>query len=296
MSIADRALAATRAAVLIAAIALTSLSCNGEKITNSVSSTGSGGNGGNGGNGGTGSTPTASRRVVGIAEVTFTNAASTTISANILLVTSVADLERLRTAAGQNGNLAAVQMQLIASGEFTQSPPGDVKTRFLRATFGLRNAGDSAVFDPSRENLSFVALRTANTLANSPVRRFQLANGSPASSALALQLLPTELSAIDADGNLITLASDVEAALSDDDVKKTALPAGASGIVPYSFVVRRLPLTADSGASVLSGQSSFDGEATFAFRLPVQPNAADNPTTISVLFLIVQTTAAAGTQ
>src|SRR5262249_24979722 len=107
--------------------------------------------------------------------------------------------------------------------------------------------------------------------------------GLAASSSLALQLEPTQLMALDANGNLITLASDVEASVSDDDVKRTALPTSASAGVPFSYVVRRFP----SGTTAMD-IGPCDGQVTFAFRIPDQPNPADNPTTISVLFLIVQ--------
>ena len=289
MSRTDRYRAA-RLAALVAAVTLATISCNDDKISNSVSTTG--GNGGNGGTGGTGSASPPTRRVVGIAELRFDNITSTNVSSSILLATTVADLERLRTAAVQLGNVTIIQLQSIATGEFTAVPAGGTKSRFLRATYGLRNAGtDSALFDPSRENVSFVAVQTAATLPNTDVRLFQRADGSPASSALALQLAPAELMAVDGDGNLITLASDVEATVSDDDVKRTALPTGAAAIVPYSFVVRRFPSTPDLGGAAVA----FDGAVTFAFRIPDQPNAQDNPTTISVLFLIVQNIAAAGT-
>lgn len=282
---------APRLAAFVVALALTTLSCNSDKISNSVSNNaGNGGTGGNGGNGGSGSTPTPTRRVVGIAELRFDHITSTDVSSSILLAASVADLERLRTATVQVGNFTLIRLPSIATGEFTAVPAGGTKTRFLRATYGLLNSGtDSALFDPSRENLSFVAVQTAATLPNTDVRLFQRADGSPASSALALQLAPTELMAVDGDGNLIALASDVEATVSDDEVRRTTLPSGAAAIVPYSFIVRRFPPVSD-----LSGVTTvFDGAVTFAFRIPDQPNAQDNPTTISVLFLIVQNLAAA---
>jgi hypothetical protein len=116
------------------------------------------------------------------------------------------------------------------------------------------------------------------------VRLFQRADGSAASSALALDLAPSELMAIDGDGNLVSITSDVATTVSADDVRRITLPSGASGIVPYSFVARRL-----------SSTLSFAGEVTFSFRIPIQPNAEENPATISVLFLIVQNVATAST-
>jgi len=267
---------ATRRAVFFVGLSLALTAC-GDKAVTGINSVGS-----------SGTAPT--RRVIGVAELRFDNATTINVTSRILLATTIADLERLRATATPVGNLAVIQLQSIITGEFATVPQGESKTRFLRATYGLRNVGDSALFDPSRENLTFVPVQTSATLTNTAVRLFQRADGTAASGALALQLQPTQLMALDGNGNLITLASDVEATVSADDVRKTALPTGASAVLPFSFVVHRFP----SGTSAVD-VGPFDGEVTFAFRFPEQPNSQDNPTTISVLFLIVQNTAAAAT-
>lgn len=272
----DRTAMRARIGPVLVVVALT-LSCDDKALTNSVPGNG-GGSGGNGGNGPT--TPATTRRVVGVAEVTFSDVTSATISSTILLATSVADLERLRTAGTRVSNVTSVLVQTITTGEFTITPPGESKARFIRATFGVQNARtDSALFDPSRENLTFVALRTSSTLPNTAVRTFQRADGSPANSALALQLIPTALSAADADGSLVTIAADNLRGLSTDDMTKLTLPSGAAGVFPYSFVIRRFPS--------IAGGPSFDGVVTFAYRLPDEDNAQDDPDTISVLFLVI---------
>jgi len=267
---------ATRRPVFFITLSLALTAC-GDKAVTGIDSVG-----------GAGSAPT--RRVVGVAELRFDNATTINVASSILLATTIADLERLRATATPVGNLAAIQLQRIITGEFATVPQGGSKTRFLRATYGLRNAGDSALFDPSHENLTFVPVQTSATLANTAVRLFQRADGTVASSALAVQFEPTQLMALDGSGNLITLASDVEADVSADDVKRTALPAGASAVLPFSFIVHRFP----SGTSAMD-LGPFDGEVTFAFSIPDQASSQDNPTTISVLLLIVRNTASAET-
>jgi hypothetical protein len=95
------------------------------------------------------------------------------------------------------------------------------------------------------------------------------------------------LSAVDVDGDLVTIASDNLRSLSTDDMTTMTLPGGAAAVFPYSFVIRRFPSVA--------GGPLFDGVVTFAYRLPAEDEAQDDPSTISVLFLIVDDPTAART-
>src|SRR5262252_1680324 len=107
--------------LLALAVCTSLVACNGE-ATNVVTGVGPGG-------------PPAvapARRVVGVAELTLRNVTSTGMSASILLATSVAQLEQLRQVQGSAGNFGSIQLQILATGQFTDSLPGSTKTRFLR--------------------------------------------------------------------------------------------------------------------------------------------------------------------
>ena len=252
------------------------MACNGE-ATNTVTAVGPGGP----------PVVVPTGRAVGVAELTMRNVTSTGISASILLATSVAQLEQLRQVPGSAGNFGSIQLQLLATGQFTDSVPGGAKTRFLRATFGVRNArSDSVLFDRARENLSFVALRTTATIANTSVRSFLRSDGSPASAAIASSVVPTVLSAVGGDGAVIPLDSTNLRNLSDTELKQIAVPAGASGLMPFAFVVRRAPTSGNA--------SQLDGIVTFAFRFPEQ-GLQNDPSTISVLFVLVDTSSVSST-
>jgi len=252
------------------------MACNGE-ATNTVTAVGPGGP----------PVVVPTGRAVGVAELTMRNVTSTGISASILLATSVAQLEQLRQVPGSAGNFGSIQLQLLATGQFTDSVPGGAKTRFLRATFGVRNTRtDSALFDRAKENLSFVALRTTATIANTSVRSFLRSDGSPASAAIASSVVPTVLSAVGGDGAVIPLDSTNLRNLSDTELKQIAVPAGASSLMPFAFVVRRAPTSGNA--------SQFDGIVTFAFRFPEQ-GIQNDPSTISVLFVLVDTSSVSST-
>ena len=236
----DRAKRGASALCLGFAVTLASVSCE-DKPTNLVTGPG---------------TPTvAPRRVIGIAEVTFRDITTANITATATLTKSLADLETLHSTPGAQSNLDVIQVEAVVNGMFTDAPQDGVPQRFLRATFGVRNArADNLVFDFERENLLFVPVSTALTLPNSPIRSFE---GTPASGALAAQLTPTGLMSIDGDGQVFTADPDVLQILTDAQVGATALPTGASALFRYAFPVKQLTsVTFDGGSRWAIGSRS----------------------------------------
>jgi len=226
----------------------------------------------------------AALRVIGVAEVTFHNLNSPAISATIQMAPSIAELEQLRANPAAASTLTSIQVELITPGEFLHEPTGGPATRNIHATFGLRNAQPSnLVFDPARENLAFVPLQTAATIPGTFLRTLLNANGTTISNPVAHQVTATELTALNELGQIVVVDDRTLQTLKVSDIQNTP---GAQHIFPSGFVVLR-PLVVP-GLPV----SPFDGVVTFAFQLPELATAADNPTTMSVLFLIVDDTTA----
>ncbi len=181
---------------------------------------------------------------------------------------------------------ATIQLDSVLAGQFTYTV-GDTTFRYLQATYRVRNAqrGDQRPFDTPRRNLTFVAVSTARTIGQTPVLRLLHADGSPADPALALQFIPTGLAFVENDGSLGSAFADVLQVFTEDEIADIAAPATVTNIFPYGFVVRRTgsSSTRDLPASPAAGQ--FDGIINVAYRIPVQANAADNPSTIAVMLL-----------
>lgn len=275
----DTVVRVRRSAVLMAAAVL-SVSCARDVPTASVDTTGP-----------EPSAPALPRRVVGIAEVTFRDIGAMNVSATIHVAKTVAELEQLRATAGNAGSLESLRFETIAAGMFDYTPRGAPAERFFRGTFGLRNTrSDSVLFVPERENLSFVPVATSQTLANTPVRSFLKEDGTPAAESLARQLAPTALSVVNADGQLVAIETNVWRSVSEDDERNTGTLAGTTERFPYAFVVRRLAPGLTTGASATEGP--FDGVVTFSYRIPQASAARDNPSAVSVLFLLINDTTA----
>lgn len=260
----DRAVSRKRMLCLVVVAVLTSTSCE-DKPINMVTGIRE-------------PTLTAPRRVIGVAELTFHDITTANITATATLAATVADLERIRSTPGARSTLDVIQVDAIVNGMFTYTPRDSAPSRFLRATFGVRNTrANDIVFDVLRENLSFVPVSTVLTLPNSPIRSFE---GTAASEVLAKQIAPTQLMAVDGDGKLVTVESDVLQTLNDAQSRATSLPTDAVALFRYAFSVKRLAI------------APFDGGVTVGFRVPLAPRPADNPTALSILFLIVDDTGA----
>lgn len=280
MGRADDIVRRVRRAAFLSAVAATSMSCGRDVPTSHVDTAGT-----------QPPTPGLPRRVVGIAEVVFRDIGAMNVSVSIRVAATVAELEQLRATAGTTGSVDGIRFEGIAAGMFDYTAVNAPAERFFRGTFGLRNTRrDSVLFVPARENLSFVAVSTSQTLANTPVRSFVKEDGAPAVESLARQLTPTSLSVVNADGKLVDIASNVWRPVTGSEERNTATLSGTAALFPYAFVVRRLAAGLTTGASATQGP--FDGVVTFSYRIPQASSARDNPSALSVLFLIVNDTTA----
>jgi hypothetical protein len=230
---------------------------------------------------------TITQRVVGVAVLTFHDLNSPAISATIRLATSVADLEQFRATPAAANSLTTIQLEPITVGEFVFTRPEGPDTRHIHATFGLRNTlASNVVFESARENLTFVAVGTALTIAGTPIRELLKADGASAGDALAQQVTPTPLEALDELGNLVTVDARTRRTLTAADSANTGRLTGVDRLFPFGFIVLRPPVVQGLPAS------PFAGVVTFGFQLPELAPPADNATTLSVLFLIVDDTTA----
>jgi hypothetical protein len=232
-------------------------------------------------------------RVVSIVEITFHDVGSARMTSSAIVASSVAELERRRGAPGRRvasemslppdpSGEAAIQLEPITAGSVSA---GGV--RYFHSTYRVRNArrSDSSAFDTPRRNLTFLAVSTPSTIGDTPVLILRRSDATPADPALARQLLPTGLVAVDQFGNIQSLSPDVQQVLTEDELRAIALPADVTNIFPYGFVVRRAGSTTTRTLDASPAANQFEGVVNFAYHIPAQSNPAENPTTISVMML-----------
>lgn len=243
--------------------------------------------------------PASQPRVLGVAELTFSAIGTPDISSSLLIAPSVTALEELRAErdrahetdgmialdltppANTNGSGdGTIQLARDSSGEFTHQG-----VRYLHATYNVRNAQlDGSPYDTERTNLTFLGVSTENTVNQTAVRRLRLGSGSPAPPDLALEVLPTGLAVV-VDDALTVAHPDVLQVLTEGETAAVDAPPAVTSVFPYGFIVRNATsnTTRTLPASPPAGQ--FDGVIDFAFQIPLQPDSAANPETLSVLML-----------
>jgi predicted outer membrane repeat protein len=227
---------------------------------------------------------------LGLIEVTISgigDAAPTAAARNLLPAAGT-----LRSLSGfapiTEGDEEGIQIEQLSTGSFTVGTRGVDGQRYLYAIFRVRNASTNGVaYTTERRNLTFLAVDTDATPGTSPVSTLRRFDGSFADPAIAAQLVPTGAAAQAPDGALTSRYPDVLQLMSAADLAGlVAVPPGVS-VLPYGFVVS-VPTDAHSRTLPASpAADAFDGVVTFAFRLPLQAAAAEDPFTLSVMFLAV---------
>lgn len=200
--------------------------------------------------------------------------------------------------AGADGRAHALAVTTLGSGldfKLQSASSIDVGTRgaggmrYIAATYLVRNAqacstsGTCTPYGVARQNITFLGVITPTSVNQTAVGRFARFDGSDAAAALATQLVPTHGMNATA-----TVVDPTRASL--QLYRESELPATASGgvsVLPYGFVVSN----ANDGSRTLPANPAaqqFDGQVTFAFKIPLQPSATDDPFKISVRLQVTE--------
>jgi hypothetical protein len=251
-------------------------------------------------------------RVLGLVEVTISGLGTGQVTSSALSAPTLEALERLRAerdarGAGsgglasqaftlpdhsEGGGDGTIQFELLSTGSFTGGERGKGGYRYLYTTYRVRNAQatDSTPYDTPRKNLTFYAVSTKETIGHAPIVRLLRFDGTPADPALAEQFIPTggithDLSA----GGLVSAGPDVLQVLTEAeaDTVEALAGEGVEDVFPYGFMVRRVGSTTTRELPANPAPDQFDGIVTFAYKVPLQETPAQDPFTVSIMFLAV---------
>jgi hypothetical protein len=183
-----------------------------------------------------------------------------------------------------------VQLEQVSTGSFTEGTRGVDGQRYLYATFRVRNAQTSAgnpAYNTPRTNLTFLAIRTANSKDGSAASQIRRFDNSAATPTIASQVIPTGAVALDDSLHMTSLHADVLQVFTEQEVAAVPLPTGVLEIFPYGFVTRNPNNATSRTLPANPAPNQFDGRVTFAFRVPLQPNAVDDVYSVTLQFLAV---------
>jgi hypothetical protein len=238
--------------------------------------------------------PTASRplppttpeapRAVGMVEITLTGIGTPQMSA-VATQVGGADGARMALSPVPGGTPAgSIQLRRVSATTVDAGVRGAGGERYLQAVFEVRNADASGTpYNTPRPNLTFVPVGTASTIAGTPVGRFLKQDASAADPSVAVQLKPTGAVALGGGGGLVSQYPDVLQAFSEAETSAFTMPAAVTNAFPYGFVVRHASDGSSRTLAASPGADQYDGRVTFAYRLPLAANPADDPFSISVI-------------
>ncbi|MBZ9715884.1 delta-60 repeat domain-containing protein [Deinococcus multiflagellatus] len=232
-------------------------------------------------------TPTAPSRSLGRMEVTFSGVGT------LFYATSVRPVDGGLSGQALTVQPAGLQLRFNSKGSFDVGMAG-TGTRYLYATYDVRNATADGVtaFPRARSNLTFMAVdaSTPATIAGSAVRNLKRLDGSPADPTLVTRILPVH-GMMQGNGQPEVNPNQADfMAFTEAEASSLGLPSGVRGVLPYGYVVRSKVSTANRTLAANPAPDQFDGQITFAVKLPLQADPQHDPYTFSLVFEIVEDT------
>src|SRR5581483_7131010 len=219
------------------------------------------------------------RAPLGVVEITFSN-----LGAQGSAAARVRPLD-FSPPDGGNGS-GGIQLSPVSTGTFTVGKRGAGGERYFYATYQVRNANTSGTaYTTPRTNLTFIAAATSGTIGGTAISQLARFDGSAADPGIAAQITPTGMVFQNGGAGFASAKPDVIQLMAENEIGSLPLPGGVTTIFPYGFVTSN-PTTPNSrtlAANPAVGQ--FDGVITFAFKYPLQATAADDPYTVSAVFL-----------
>ncbi|WP_407541947.1 delta-60 repeat domain-containing protein (plasmid) [Deinococcus radiomollis] len=230
--------------------------------------------------------PPSTLQPLGRIEVTF-NGVGTSAYA-----TQVQDLSPGLASQALNDQASGLQLRFNSKGSFDVGSAGS-GTRYLYATYDIRNAGvDGTPSTSARSNLTFIAVDavTPATISGTAVRNLKRFDGSAADPALAQGITP--MHGMISNGG-IPMVNSTQAdfmAFTESEASSLGALSGVQSVLPYGFVVRNQTTMTTRTLAANPATGQFDGQVTFAVRLPLQAIPANDPYTFSLVFEVVQDT------
>lgn len=185
--------------------------------------------------------------------------------------------------ASLSATAAGLGFEVLSSSSVTEGVRGQGGHRYVSVTYRVRNKTGAPV-----SNLTFVPTIQNGTIGNTPFTALLRFNGSPATTSLAPQFVPTGAVFIQG-GEMLAPTPDVLQVFDESEVAAVTLPPGISSLFPYGFVVRNASDPNSRTIPVAANDNDWGGLLTFAFRYPLQPGgASDDPFSIGFQAMAVQ--------
>jgi hypothetical protein len=192
---------------------------------------------------------------------------------------------RLTTIAEGDGT---VELVAASTASFTFGPRTGGGYRYVSATFQVRNAtAAGVVYTTARTNLTLLGVNATGSLSGTAIKTLNKFDGTAIATGLETQTRPTGWAQLSGTQTITAAAPDILQVYTEAEVAATPRPSGVASLQPYGFVVRNPNSSSSRTLAANPGASQYDGVLTVAYKVPLQATAADDPFTITGLFLAV---------
>lgn len=192
---------------------------------------------------------------------------------------------RLTTIAEGDGT---VELEPVSTASFTFGTRTGGGYRYVSATYQVRNATTAGVaYTTARANLIFLAVNATGSLSGTAITRLDRFDGTPITDGFETRIEPTGLAALSRKLTITAAAPDILQVYTEAEVAAAPLPQGVTSIQPYGFVVSNLNTSSSRTLAASPAAGQFDGVLTVGYRVPLQATPADDPFTITGVFLPV---------
>jgi len=246
-----------------------------------------------GGNDGSASAPAPQPESLGLMKITVSGLGTNAPSSTAELVSSAdsGDAHQRTVTTAPLG----VDVKQVSATSIDVGTRGAGGMRYFNVIYSVRNAqycgtpGSCAPYAVARQNLTLLGARTSSNIDDTAVAGLKRFDGTVDTADIALSILPTHGVVLDGAGTGVTVQPGYESlqVYSEDEISGITLDPGATGLLPYGYVVKNVNTPGSRMLPANPANNQFDGQLAFSFKVPLQAVQADDPYSIILVFQVV---------
>ncbi|HEX2081854.1 MAG TPA: hypothetical protein VHG08_29380 [Longimicrobium sp.] len=140
--------------------------------------------------------------------------------------------------------------------------------RYVSVNYRVRNSTSVA-----RNNVTFLPITNSTSIPNTPFFILRKFDGTNADPAIATKIVPSGAVVIGENLKMLAPIQDVLQVYEESELAGLTLPAGATAVFPYGFVVRNPRSSTNRTLQPTTDPEDYEGLVTFSFRIPLQPDS-----------------------
>ncbi len=190
---------------------------------------------------------------------------------------------------------SGIDIKQTAASSVDVGTRGSGGMRYFNAVYSVRNAqfcnkpGTCTAYGVARQNLTLLAARTSTNIDDTGVFGLYRFDGTADTPSIALGILPSHGAILNGTGTGVLVQPGYESmqVYSEAEISGIALDPGATGLLPYGYVVKNVSTPGSRALPANPAVNQFDGQLAFSFKVPLQTVQTDDPYTVMLIVQVV---------